>query len=140
MPGRPRKSESDHRLDGTWNRAAANVPSAAMATATGSPPCPADLDPIAKGTWEFVCRCRANWLAISDGLALRHLCELWSLRAATMSILTADPTDKAARIAFQQYGSEFAKLCGKFGLTPLDRSRLGEISPEDYDPAAEFVT
>ncbi|MCC6492153.1 MAG: hypothetical protein IT424_03935 [Pirellulales bacterium] len=138
MPG-PRKPKSEHLKDGTWNRAAANTASAAMATATGAPPMPADLDDVATGVWELVCRTRANWLAISDGLALRHLCELWSLRAATYKRLKRNPADKAARVAFQQYGAEFGKLAGKFGLTPADRARLGEADADAFDPAAEFV-
>lgn len=129
---RPRKSKSQHMADGTWDRAASNRPSGAAMTANGVPPMPTDLDPIAKGVWELVTKTRANWLAISDGLALRHLCELWSLRQATLAILQKDPTDKNARVSFQQYGGEFAKLCGKFGLTPLDRDRLGEIV-DDHD-------
>ena len=110
-----------------------------MATATGVPPMPADLDPVAKGTWEWICRTRANWLAISDGLALRHLCELWSLRTATMAILRENPTDRGARVSFQMYGAEFSKLAAKFGLTPQDRARLGEAAADEFDPAAEFI-
>lgn len=131
MPGRPPKPKSEHLIDGTWNRAAANTASAAMKTATGLPPMPADLDDVAKGVWELVCKTRANWLAISDGLALRHLSELWSLRTAAMAILRQDPTDRAARLAFKEYGGEFSKLCGKFGLTPQDRARLGEVDADD---------
>jgi phage terminase small subunit len=137
MPAR--KSPSEHKLDGTWDRAAANGPSRAMATATGVPPMPVDLDPIAKGVWELICKTRANWLAISDGLALRHLCELWSLRMRAFAVLKDDPTDKLARTAFYQYGGEFTKFCGRFGLTPADRAKLGDIDPDEYDPALEFI-
>jgi phage terminase small subunit len=138
MPA-PRKPKSEHQLDGTWERAVANAPSAAKATATGLPPMPADLDPIAKGCWELICKTRANWMAISDGLALRHLCELWALRAATFKVLKKNPTDKLARTAFNQYGVEFSKMAARFGLTPQDRARLGEIDLDEFDPAAEFV-
>jgi phage terminase small subunit len=101
---------------------------------------PADLDPHAKGCWEFVCRTRANWLAISDGLALRHLCELWGLRAAAFAVLKENPTDKNARCAFTSFGVEFVKLAARFGLSPLDRDRLGDTDPEEWDPAADFVS
>ena len=101
---------------------------------------PKDLDPVAQGVWELVCRTRANWLAISDGLALRHLSELWSLRAATMAILRDTPTDRAARVAFQQYGAEFSKLAGKFGLTPQDRARLGDKTDDEFDPVTKYLT
>ena len=46
MPGGPRKPESEHKLEGTWNRAAANGPSAAAKTANHCPPMPADLDDV----------------------------------------------------------------------------------------------
>lgn len=139
MPG-ARKPKSEHLLDGTWGRAAGNAPSAAMATATGVPPMPMDMDPVAKGCWEFVCRTRANWLAISDGLALRHLCELWSIRTASFAAWRANPADRQARLAFVQSGVEFGKLAARFGLTPQDRARLGEVTPAEFDPAAEFVS
>jgi phage terminase small subunit len=139
MPGGPRKPKSEHLIDGTWNRAAANGPSAAAKTANHCPPMPADLDDVAKGVWEHVCKTRANWLALSDGLALRHLCELWSLRSATMAILRDNPTDRGARVSFQQYGAEFAKLCGKFGLTPQDRARQGEVVDDDDELARYFL-
>lgn len=138
MPAR--KSKSEHLLHGSWNRAAGNVFSAAKATATGVPPMPPDMDDIAKGCWEHICRCRASWLAVGDGLALRHLCELWSLRAAAYAILRDNPTDKNARCSFVQFGVEFSKLAGKFGLTPADRARLGEADVLEWDPAAEFIS
>jgi hypothetical protein len=138
--GAPRKPKHQHQLEGTWNRAVANAPSGAMGTATGCPPMPADMtDPIARGCWEFICKTRANWLAISDGLALRHLCELWGLRAAALVVLKDQPTDKNVRCAFVSYGVEFTKLSARFGLTPQDRERLGVVSEGQYDPAAEFI-
>ena len=41
--------------------------------------------------------------------------------------------------AFVSYGVEFSKLSARFGLTPADRAKLGDVDPLAFDPALEFL-
>lgn len=100
---------------------------------------PQGMDNTARAMWRNVVRTRGDWLAESDGPALRSLCEAWSLRCSCLKAIKADPTDKLTRTAFVQYQQECLKLFGRFGMTPTDRARLGEQSAEEIDPAAEFI-
>lgn len=100
---------------------------------------PQGMDNAARAMWRFVVATRGDWLAESDGPALRSLCETWSLRCQCKKVLASDPTDKNTRCSFNDYQSDCLKLFAKFGMTPTDRARLGEQSAEDVDPAAEFI-
>ena len=137
--GRPPKPLKVHQIEGTWREDRHGIPSVASRTGDGLPAKPASLDAVATSLWEFVCTERKDWLSTSDGPALAALCEAWSLRAKALDILQADPTEKGTRIAFATYHTIAEKLLAKFGMTPTDRARMGEITTDEYDPAAEFI-
>lgn len=138
MP-RPRLPREVHEIQGTWVRAAGNSPSAALATAAGVPTMPNDLPAEAVELWRLVAETRRQWLAPSDGPALRLLCETWALLRRTSAKLTDDPADKLNRCAHTNYAAQFLQLATRFGLTPSDRAKLGEVYYGADDPAAEFV-
>jgi P27 family predicted phage terminase small subunit len=110
-----------------------------MVTATGIPKKPKTLKGTASQLWDTVCQQQKNYLSESDGTALFALCELWALRERAGKVLEKYPTDKDARIAFTNYHDRAEKLLAKFGMTPSDRARLGEVSKQDHNPAAEFI-
>ena len=140
MPaGRPPKPLKLKLLEGDYREDRHGQPSRAMATADGAPRMPSGLDAIGEELWETICSQQKNYLSESDGTALAALCELWSLRAKTLKLVERDPADKDARCSFIAYHQTAEKLLAKFGMTPSDRARLGEVSPEQYDPAAEFI-
>ena len=141
MPqGRSPKPLRVHHLEGTFRDSVHGKPSKAMVSADGEvgPP-PKHLDTAGRNLWEFVSRHQHDYLAGSDRIGLQMLCEVWGLRAKALAALGVDLMDKPTRTAFTQYDSLALKLLAKFGLTPADRARLGEIRPDEYDPAAEFV-
>lgn len=140
MPaGRPPKPLKLKLLEGDYREDRHGQPSKAMATADGAPRMPDSLDDVGRELWETICRQQKNYLSESDGTALLALCEIWSLRAKTLAMAQRHPTDKEIRCAFVAYHSSAEKLLAKFGMSPADRARLGEVSKEDYDPAAEFI-
>jgi len=104
-----------------------------------TPAKPEGLDNSALAMWDLVIEHRKPWLDESDGPALQALCECWSLRSRAVSALADDSTDKDARIAFTQYQAAFERMATRFGMTPVDRERLGVVIDCDDDPAAEFL-
>lgn len=140
MPaGRPPKPLKIKLLEGDYREDRHGQPSIAMATADGTPKCPGLLDEVGDELWETICTQQKNYLSTSDATALFALCQLWSLRAETLRMLDDDPTERYARAAFIAYHNAAEKLMAKFGLTPSDRARLGEVSPQEFDPAKEFI-
>lgn len=139
MAGRPAKPLKLKLLEGGYREDRDGQPSLAMATATGAPRKPADLDDVGSALWDVVCSQQKSYLSESDATALAALCQLWSLRARTLAMANRRPEDKDIRCSFLGYHNAAEKLLAKFGLTPSDRARLGEVSPQDFDPAAEFI-
>ena len=138
MAGRPPKPLKIHQTDGTY-RADRHAGSVAKSTGGTTPVMPSDLTDAQAEMWRFVIAERGDWIAVSDGPALRSLCETWELRCKCQDLLQGDPIDKDTRCSFVQYQADCMKMFARFGMTPADRARLGEQSHEDVDPAAEFI-
>ena len=136
--GAGRKPLRVHQLHGTYRDDRHGQPSKATSTGGDLPPKP-DLDPIAAAMWDLVTETRAPWLAESDGPALQALCEAWALRCSAHAALRDDATAQEPRVAFTAYQAAFERLAARFGLTPTDRARMGEVLQDDHDPAAEFI-
>ncbi len=136
--GRESKPLKIHQAEGTY-RADRHGHSVAKSTGGQHPVMPSDLTDSQAEMWRFVIAERGDWVAVSDGPALRSLCENWELRSKCHSLLVVDPTLKDARCSYIQYQADCLKLFARFGMTPTDRARLGEQSAEDIDPAAEFI-
>jgi hypothetical protein len=138
LAGRPPKPLKIHQTDGTY-RADRHGGSVAKSTGGQHPVMPRDLSDVQAEMWRFVIAERGDWIAVSDGPALRSLCETWELRCLCHKVLFGDPTEKEKRVSYMQYQADCIKWFAKFGMTPIDRARLGEQSAEDVDPAAEFI-
>lgn len=138
LAGRTPKPLKIHQAEGTY-RADRHAGSVAKSTGGNVPQMPVDLSKVAAAMWRFVIAERGDWVAVSDGPALRSLCETWELRSKCHAVLAGDPTDKDTRCSFIQYQADCMKLFARFGMTPTDRARLGEQSAEEIDPAAEFI-
>lgn len=136
--GRENKPLKIHQAEGTY-RADRHGHSVAKSTGGQHPVMPVDLSEAAAAIWRFVIAERGDWIAVSDGPALRSLCETWDLRCQCQRALVNDATDKDTRCSFIQYQADCMKLFARFGMTPTDRARLGEQSAEEIDPAAEFI-
>lgn len=136
--GRANKPLKIHQLEGT-DRADRHGHSVAKSTGGRHPVMPEGLSDVAAGMWRFVIAFRGDWVAESDGPALKSLCETWDFRCTCVMALASDPTLKEARCSFIQYQADCMKLFARFGMTPTDRARLGEQSAEEIDPAAEFI-
>jgi phage terminase small subunit len=139
MAGRPKKPLKLKLLEGDYREDRHGQPSQAMATATGAPRMPGGLDDVGRELWEHVVSQQKNYLSESDATALAALCQLWSLRSRTLAMANRRPVDKDIRCSFLGYHNAAEKLLAKFGMTPSDRAKLGEVSPQDFDPAAEFI-
>ena len=137
MAGRPRKPLNLHLLEGT-HRADRHgpVPQRTPSGPEGRPTKPQDLTPDAARFWDDICeeRADANIAKRIDGPALRLMADLWGKLQTVSRLADADPTDVAARRSMVAYSSEFAKLAGKFGLTPDARQRLQGAIPETPRP------
>lgn len=128
---RPPKPTEQHRLDGTY-RADRHGSAGASVDAAGVPTKPRGLKGEGEKLWK-----RVVPGLVSSGVAracdtdcLVSLCEWWAryVRFALMldsADLDTDPKDlsRYTRLASQCWG-EFARLAGKFGLTPADRVKL----------------
>ena len=120
------KPLSAHLAEGTFRADRHAKPSAAAETAGDIPRKPVELGEVESEHWHTVIEHRGPWLHESDGPALRALCELWALRQKTLVLLSDNPADKVTRTAFASYHDQWAKLAAKFGITPVDRARMGD--------------
>ena len=100
---------------------------------------PSGLDSDASAMWDLVTKHRTAWIDEADGPALLSLCECWSLRCRANAALKADATNKDARIAYVQYQQSFERMLSRFGLSPVDRERLGDKVTEDDWLAREYL-
>lgn len=94
--------------------------------AEGVPTMPRDLDTTARACWkavvgDLVSRGLARQI---DTLALRQLCELWSLYRAALKLAKKSPTDKDVRCAVLAYRQAWEAIARRFGLTYGDRQKL----------------
>ena len=137
--GRPAKPISVLKLEGSYreDRHGGKSLAAADGDLPGKPP---ELVGRASEVWDYVASTRAAWIAKSDGLALQHLCDMWVLREQALLRLAENPTDKESRCALKDWSALWVQMASRFGLTPSDRARLGEILDEaGEDAASEFV-
>jgi hypothetical protein len=125
MPrGRPRKSQQQHHLEGTYRPR--NHDLVAEPDASGDPIRPEGLDENGVWLWDLVV---TKWMGEIDSAQLEQLCETWSLLKIAIADCKADPRDKNARLTFSAHSQAFNALAGKFGLNPRDRAGL-VVAPE----------
>lgn len=129
MPaGRPRKSEQQHRIEGTYRHnehGHIGGPSE-----SGQPVQPDTLNADGRWLWEFVLR---HWMTELDSVQLQQLCETWQLVRAAQQAVNNDPLDRDARTAWTAYSKAFNSLAGKFGLNPSDRAKLPKMADKIVD-------
>lgn len=88
-------------------------------------PCPATLDADGAWLWSMVTGCRKDWLAESDAVSLQVCCEMWSAYRRLWRLWSDDLTDKNLRCSAIAAKAEWEKTATRFGLSPVDRARLG---------------
>jgi P27 family predicted phage terminase small subunit len=122
--GHNKKSAAELKLHGTYRRDR-HEKKRGLPT-DGSPEKPTWLDPTASALWDrLTAAFPPGAVGAADTMALAAACEMWSLYRAAVAVAKQHPTDKDARISATSYLAMFNKLAGKFGLTPVDRQRLG---------------
>ena len=140
MPaGRPHKPIEILKRDGGYRPHRHDKIAHTANTSTGLPPKPRGMTKAAAKCWDHIIETRSDWIADSDGLALQHMCEVWSLRQDAVKRLKADPHNKDARCALRDWSQIFMSVAGRFGLTPSDRAKLGEEIADGKDNAADFI-
>lgn len=97
----------------------------------GKPRMPRGFNADEKWMWQHVLETRSTWVSKSDGPQLQTLCQFWGLLRVAIDAAKRDPIDKKNRIAVTQYQQRFDSLSGKFGLSPVDRTRPVDDQPDD---------
>ena len=98
---------------------------------TKLPAMPRGLDAKAKQFWKHVCKTRKDWLDESDQESLRVLSELWSRMRTYADASQKDPLNGKLLNDWLKLVREFGTQCKRFGLTPLDREKIGPVTLND---------
>ena len=91
----------------------------------GRPSKPRGIDKEASRHWDLIVKERALWISRSDQPALTAVCELWALSREALAAFKAKPTDFRLRANYLALLGEWHRQASRFGLTPVDRERLG---------------
>lgn len=134
--GRPPKpNEQKRRIGNPGNRALPAVNEVQSLTPLGGS-VPLNLGPEGSKLWEEVAQAAKAWLAPSDELMLRLLCELYDRRAeykkclSDYGALIQRPIDghlvanPAAQLLIQTE-KQITEIAASLGLNPADRTRMG---------------
>lgn len=108
---------------------------------TGAPPRP-EMGEIATRLWDDITRITpAEVLVQFDWAALKACCEWYEVASKLRQQVTADPLDGRTLRSAAQAEKTFLSLATRFGLTPVDRTRIKAIKPErkDDSPMAKLL-
>ena len=132
------------KLRGSWRaRARAHGPTPLSELADGKPRKPKGLSAEASTFWdEWTPKLIAMGVARKiDQPMLQAMCEMWGMYRAALVVVTANPTDKDARIALTSYKTAFEGIAARFGMSPRDRERLSvEGRPEAPSLADKYFS
>jgi len=119
-----RKTTLEHQRDGTYraDRHAPKIPSVAFRN--GQPVKPDDLPPDGSRLWDDVVeQTPPQLLCEIDWASLHQLCRWFAISEQLTKCLQDDPLEVKLYGPANTAARNFITLAGKFGLTPLDRSR-----------------
>ena len=87
---------------------------------------PEGLSPDSSKLWDEVVDylLGKNVVDVIDATELEMMCRLWGLTRAALVAAEKNPVDKDCRIAACSYAARFEAVASRFGMTPVDRSRL----------------
>jgi phage terminase small subunit len=137
MRGRPRKSRSEHFLNGTF-RLDRHGDSDQVFIAPGTPARPKNIGPYAEEFWDTIVAdlSARKLVARIDSVELRELAVWYGrYRRAAVAYDKAGPSSKNSKkllSATTTCWQQFATLAARFGLNPADRSRL-RVEPSLLD-------
>ncbi len=135
--GRPPKPTALKELEGNPGKRPLN---GSEPRYEGAPARPEDLTEEAAEFWDtVVARLTSAGVAKEiDTHALHLLSELWGHLREVQRLLTNDPCDKNARVAYTQYLAKWVELAARFGLDPSSRSRLHVTESQPESKLAQF--
>jgi len=135
--GRPRKPTELLKLEGGY-RADRHGERKMEPQPTGTPQKPDNLSEDASRHWDEIAPglIETGVATVADGPALVRLCQFW---AECCEAERAEPHDRKRLLRMAAAHKEWLVLAVKFGLTPVDRAKIGVGLSEEYDPAAEFL-
>ena len=73
-----------------------------------------------------------------DSAALHQAADCWQRWRACCRVLDMQPFNETASRDYSKYANLWLKLCGRLGLTPIDRKRLEIAATDQADEEDQF--
>ena len=136
-PGRPKKPVEIKRRAGNPGGRALPVPVAVVTAAPSTPRAPKGLERPGRSLWRAVWRDAGDWLAPTDAVLVRMLCEAADERENLRELIAAEGytfTTAKGYVGIHPVVSTLRKLeaqiismLSMLGFSPADRTRLGLV-------------
>lgn len=144
MTAGKRKTTADHLKEGTYraDRHAPKTPK--LIYPAGTPEPPGDLDELGERLWhDVIAQTPPQLICELDWASLTQLCRTYSIVEQLSKCLQDDPLEVKLSSAWNAAMGRFLVLCGRWGLTPLDRAKTrtdGRSNDKPQSPLEQLRT
>jgi len=119
-----RKTTDEHLKDGTYRADRHGPKTPVLRYANGIPQPPDDLDELGARLWhDVIAQTPPQLLCELDWASLTQLCRTHSIVEQLSKCLQDDPLEVKLYAAWTAAMGRFLTMCGRWGLTPLDRAK-----------------
>lgn len=143
MVGRPAKSISEHKRDGTFQKCRHSDRDGLESKMSSTIEKPEGMPDSASQHWDKIVpeMQAAGIIKEADEEALKMMCLAWAVCEELYPIYYRNPTDKDARLSYKTAQDSWNFYMQRFGKSPADRSRIKVEAEAEavIDPFAEFM-
>lgn len=154
MPvGRPRKTDQQKKLEGTFRKDRSAVGSISFTAITKVPPAPDEFDDVAKGVWNTICGelIKKSMMESIDIYNIQIICINYSIYWKCIKLMgnefivdtgTGSTKTNPLFTTANQAITIAERLSAKYGFSPTDRMKLKMINPTEKpkgNPALELI-